>query len=530
MSKRTSVRSEPPLKQVMNLKVLYTLDDETTFLGRSIKPMLVRVVEVPDSGIRIGAVDLKKCLQIVVLASPELVSDRFDLSCYCKDISEPDEPYVGHGMLSVLKDKKGENLVPGRVCSSFASLLGGSNSNETLEIKLKLLKIHSKKRSSLQLDLQQENTSSESEDYNFTAPQGKYYKRSTSSQPIKASRTKSLPASYHIKLQQQQSQLQQQQQQQQHKKILPNLSRRMNSISVIPQSSGSSPIPDIPVFQDSKPKDEKKRPKCLECGTNESKTWKVIKKPSKQLQYKTGLLCNDCNASMLTSGLSRNSTAQHPQHHQQSSSSSSPSIPNLNNVDISDIFNSEYDISRFGGPLTDIDPLPPQLQQLTPVDEPSRATRLNTTLIDMDEDKENVQPVSTANSPNKPISLILSDKDLTDFEKIIAESFHEFSVPSPQGKGWLNVLFAHPEEDEHHVEQDTDYNHKYGKSPENSKFKSILSSPPMYTTPYKDDIDKLHTSILTSINDDISSLANWSNQKLSPPTSFLEDDETEDEK
>lgn len=138
------------------MKILYTLDDTTTFLARSKTPSTIKTISVPIPGqqqvmmMTLGVVSIREVLNILFKSSPELFNSEVDYSIYVKDVTEEDEPFVGHGLVSALSsgaglagEPKKEVLIPGRVCSNFTAILNEmSNSTlETLEIKLKLVKI-----------------------------------------------------------------------------------------------------------------------------------------------------------------------------------------------------------------------------------------------------------------------------------------------------------------------------------------------------------------------------------------------------
>ncbi|CCH44428.1 CENP-A multicopy suppressor protein 2 [Wickerhamomyces ciferrii] len=141
----------------MKLKILYTLEDNT-FLARSSNILNVKTLTMPIPGQRnlmtLGVVSLKEVLQPIQKSSPELfVDDSIDYSVYVKDITEEDEPFVGYGLFhkillgqqqDTMDFDDDETLIPGRVCSNFAALLS-KNSSETLEIKLRLARVVSKR-------------------------------------------------------------------------------------------------------------------------------------------------------------------------------------------------------------------------------------------------------------------------------------------------------------------------------------------------------------------------------------------------
>lgn len=179
----------------MTLKILYIIDDgyntHQSYLARSKKNHKVRVMNIPNPSfintesqfqktIKIGAIDISNILNEISINSPEMIGDdnlnNIDYNLYYKDICEIDEPLVSVGLLSKIRSKLNNELdfddeideesmvITGRVCSNFAAMLRKSYSSsqkgdtkknvhnlnvgaqdETLEIKLRLIKIISKK-------------------------------------------------------------------------------------------------------------------------------------------------------------------------------------------------------------------------------------------------------------------------------------------------------------------------------------------------------------------------------------------------
>ena len=137
----------------MNLvKVLYSFDNEnkTNCLARWPQPLNIRTANL-DENTQIGVIELKTCIQAIVAASPELVAALGqDYTVYAYDYSEYETPLVGQGMLSwVLASSsstpsapahKSRTIVTGRVCKNLLGLFS-SNSQETLEVKLRLVPV-----------------------------------------------------------------------------------------------------------------------------------------------------------------------------------------------------------------------------------------------------------------------------------------------------------------------------------------------------------------------------------------------------
>ena len=134
------------------MKVLYSFDNEnkTNCLARWPQAIDVRTAYL-DESTQIGVIELKLCIQAIVAASPELVAKLGqDYTVYAYDYSEYETPLVGQGMLSwVLASSsstpsapahQSRTMVTGRVCKNILSLFS-SNSQETLEVKLRLVPV-----------------------------------------------------------------------------------------------------------------------------------------------------------------------------------------------------------------------------------------------------------------------------------------------------------------------------------------------------------------------------------------------------
>lgn len=134
------------------VKVLYSFDNEnkTNCLARWPQPLDIRTAHL-DENTQIGVIELKTCIQAIVTASPELVAALGqDYTVYAYDYSEYETPLVGQGMLSwVLASSsstpsapahQSRTIVTGRVCKNLLGLFS-SNSQETLEVKLRLVPV-----------------------------------------------------------------------------------------------------------------------------------------------------------------------------------------------------------------------------------------------------------------------------------------------------------------------------------------------------------------------------------------------------
>ena len=133
------------------VKILYTFDeDRTNCLARWPHPIDIRTAYL-DENTQIGIIELKICLQAIATASPEIVAKLGqDYTVYAYDYSEYETPLVGQGMLSwILASSsptpgapahQSRTIVTGRVCKNVLGLFS-SNSQETLEVKLRLVPV-----------------------------------------------------------------------------------------------------------------------------------------------------------------------------------------------------------------------------------------------------------------------------------------------------------------------------------------------------------------------------------------------------
>lgn len=189
--------------KAVNVKVLYTFDDRTSFLARSQTPTTARVLTLPTQQ-QVGCVDVRACVALVQNASPEWFTKGADYALYYKDILEANEPYVGFGLCSkILRDKKGApQLVTGTVSTNFMSLLSNTGVSDTLEVKLRFsalpMAVQRKKTapqapsSPVSSDPIPKGSSSPLEEFS-EPPARRRAKKQPLSAPIMASRTQSLP-------------------------------------------------------------------------------------------------------------------------------------------------------------------------------------------------------------------------------------------------------------------------------------------------------------------------------------------------
>ncbi|KAF1986860.1 hypothetical protein K402DRAFT_454102 [Aulographum hederae CBS 113979] len=144
-------------KKLMRVKVLYTfdLDSKTNCLTRISSPQQIPTATV-ENGAQVGIVSLKKCIEAVIQASPEIVSRlEQDYTMYAYDYSEYETPLVGQGYLSYLlaslsptaPARQSQAMVTGRVCQNIMGLFSSNGIKETLEVKLKLVPVPSDQQS-----------------------------------------------------------------------------------------------------------------------------------------------------------------------------------------------------------------------------------------------------------------------------------------------------------------------------------------------------------------------------------------------
>ncbi|KAF1945870.1 hypothetical protein EJ02DRAFT_431112 [Clathrospora elynae] len=139
-------------RRAMRVKVLYTFDDQnkSNCLARLPSVLHVPVVSL-DETTEVGVIELKTCIQAIVVASPELVAWLgHDYTVYAYDFSEYETPIVGQGMLSWIlasasstpnaPAEDSQTMVTGRVCKNLLDIFS-NGVKETLEVKLKLVPV-----------------------------------------------------------------------------------------------------------------------------------------------------------------------------------------------------------------------------------------------------------------------------------------------------------------------------------------------------------------------------------------------------
>ncbi|KAF2233427.1 hypothetical protein EV356DRAFT_568075 [Viridothelium virens] len=141
-----------PEGRPMRVKVLYTFDDDnkTNCLARFPHALSIPTVAL-DNNTQIGIIELRKCIEAIINASPELVAKLGqDYTVYAYDYSEYETPLVGQGMLSwVLASAsstpdaaahQSSTMITGRVCKNIMGLFS-NGVKETLEVKLRLVPV-----------------------------------------------------------------------------------------------------------------------------------------------------------------------------------------------------------------------------------------------------------------------------------------------------------------------------------------------------------------------------------------------------
>ncbi|KAI6828987.1 hypothetical protein KC340_g10414 [Hortaea werneckii] len=130
----------------MRVKVLYSFDRDhkTNCLARFSQTLQIPTVAIDESS-QVGVIELQQCLETIITASPELLSQLStgDFTIYAYDYSEHDTPLVGQGMLSAAlagsPNAVGSEkvMITGRVCKNVPAIFSGGV-KETLEVKLRL--------------------------------------------------------------------------------------------------------------------------------------------------------------------------------------------------------------------------------------------------------------------------------------------------------------------------------------------------------------------------------------------------------
>ncbi|KAI5367556.1 Putative Zinc finger, NHR/GATA-type [Septoria linicola] len=143
----------------MRVKILYTFDAEskTTCLARLPSTLNIPAIAIDEQS-QVGVIELRQCVQAIVSASPEIMSqlENGDFSVYSYDYSEYDAPVVGQGRMSTLlaasapSTDDSKTMITGRVCKNIALFNNGVK--ETLEVKFKLTPLARPPQSASNLD------------------------------------------------------------------------------------------------------------------------------------------------------------------------------------------------------------------------------------------------------------------------------------------------------------------------------------------------------------------------------------------
>ncbi|KAJ4993256.1 GATA transcription factor [Stagonosporopsis vannaccii] len=141
-----------PRRPMRGKHILYTFDDQnkSNCLARLPNALSIPVVSL-DEDTQVGVIELKTCIQAIVVASPELTAKLgHDYTVYAYDFSEYETPLVGQGMLSWIlasasvtpnaPAEDSQTMVTGRVCKNILGLFS-NGIKETLEVKLKLVPV-----------------------------------------------------------------------------------------------------------------------------------------------------------------------------------------------------------------------------------------------------------------------------------------------------------------------------------------------------------------------------------------------------
>ncbi|KAI0464353.1 hypothetical protein LJB42_001964 [Komagataella kurtzmanii] len=302
----------PDQTQLVTLKVLYMIDNKTTFLARSSLPITARTANIHIQGseesIKVGAVPLNMCLRLVMETSPELFSGQdLDYSLYSKDVSEPGEPFVGHGLYSKVQNN-GNVLVSGLVCQSFMGIFNqgeSSSVSDTLEVRLRLSRMFRVKNDDEQAQSGQNIELDDQEYFQRFRKRKSVSKASNSKEyPVKATRTQSMPQTFiglgnintipqRIKLAELEKSSQELstidesiEQRFQGTKLL-SMSTKKRNKKILPKAANS---PSVGVSQ------------CINCKSTDSSQWKYHKSGIFEFGN-SGMLCLDCNEMQLSNDI-----------------------------------------------------------------------------------------------------------------------------------------------------------------------------------------------------------------------------------
>ncbi|OWB61369.1 hypothetical protein B5S29_g2258 [[Candida] boidinii] len=212
--------NDEPVPQSVILKVLYTFDDSTNFLARSSSTIPCQVFTLPaqgsDDGLTIGCIKLASCLKLLSEASPELFDANSDFSIYSKDITEPSEPLVGHGLYSKISfndqnsnaSSTNQNItyVVGRICKSFMNFFNGVSKSDTLEVRLKFSKVKQPQQAQAQAQAQTQTPQQQQQHHHQQQQQQKHQQMESIQEQRLTDHTKSQPIEHrHIVSEQQNS-------------------------------------------------------------------------------------------------------------------------------------------------------------------------------------------------------------------------------------------------------------------------------------------------------------------------------------
>ncbi|KAH3668938.1 hypothetical protein OGAPHI_002693 [Ogataea philodendri] len=501
------VRFVQTYTQSVTLKVLYTFDNTTQFLVRSKRPLSSKIIQLPQmpphNGAVIGCIDIRKCLELIQTMSPECFRDRLDYSIYSKDVVEPDEPFVGFGLYSKLMDRRTPVIITGRVCKNFVNIINGSGVGvDTLEVKLRFNAV-SKNPVMYAFSKPDVGNSSNSDSSSPTflasepsepAPAPDTRKRGFNSPangangPQLATRTQSLPfisqnSLAHRIMMSDQANNSLESREDQIASRFSNYEKLMKATDPPTKAKKNKSfiasvvkIGDVSTNNRAKMAKQSSVQRCINCTSTSNPPYKFHRDGLFEFGN-SGLLCQICSSlqakndtkslrdrgelglkglvdspyaktspvpDSLTVAARKRQRLYKARAEENSSSPLATSAKRQRKID--------SDKSSPQNPLTDLDPLyepKKSVHESSDEDSPINATKLNTTLIPLDEDdKENVSPPQ---SENQPQSLMVHD--ISPGLHRLIESFSNVEQPGSPSKTspndqWINNLFTHDEEDE----------------------------------------------------------------------------------
>ncbi|KAG7698574.1 hypothetical protein KL930_001352 [Ogataea haglerorum] len=492
--------------QSVILKVLYTFDNTTQFLVRSKRPLSSKIIQLPQqpphNGAVIGCIDIRKCLELIHNMSPECFREGLDYSIYSKDVVEVDEPFVGFGLYSKLMERRTPVIITGRVCKNFVNIINGSGVGaDTLEVKLRfnVVNKHATSFSYSKLETSNANPSessspmflpSESSDSNSETRKRPF--NSLASIPQLATRTQSLPfisqnSLAHRIMMSDQNNTSLESREDAIASRFSNFEKLMKATDPPTKAkknksfiSSVVKIGDVSTGNHSKFSKPLAVQRCVNCTSTSNPPYRFHKDGIFEFGN-SGLLCNICSTlhakndtkklrergdlgvkglvdspyAKMSPAADNLATAARKRQKVNKARASDETISSSLATSTRKYDKLESDRSSPAqNPLTDLDPLydsKKESPESSDNDSPINATKLNTTLIPLDDDDKENNPPADETQGDEPQSLMVHD--ISPSLHRLIESFSNVEQPgsptktSPSNE-WISNLFTHDEEEE----------------------------------------------------------------------------------